>query len=679
MLLIEDKNGQLIPFNFQSNKATTYNKALNTAPFNPFSNIYYYASTTTVAVGSAIAGSSIYNQVTCDVRYSLNIQSDGTAGSTALTAYKPVYIKALYDSATGTATFVQDLTSANYLVRSSIVQDLPTANPNTGLASGKEYIYIQIGAAYSKYQIELLTEHKLVWHWDSSHNTCAIFSGSASSGGGTTVIAGTGLSFSGDTLNHSNAVTAATSYVGSATAVPQIKYDAQGHITGTTTATIYPPTTAGTSGQYWKSDGSGQGVWQSLSTSPTSGNTAAITSGGVYTNTALNKTTKPLEVYAQSSAPTPASGKNMLWVDSSAAVNKYIKDGIPIGTISAYGSITPPDGWLICDGSAVSRTTYSKLFAVIGTYYGAGNGSTTFNLPNLKGSIPVGYDSSQTEFNAIGKSGGEKTHKLTTAEMPTHSHDGLHWGGANGTPFVYTGNSGSNSVFDLADPGVNTRSINYSNTNHLVTANSGSSGNHNNLQPYQVANYIIKASDVVPVDNVASIVGSHSTSTSNGYSCSYLNGELSTLTNAIGSLTTLTTTNKTNLVNAINELVTKLTPLVPNVLYNETLGTSGTVTLSDSAANYAYLEIYYGSTQNNVLRWEYTKLFNPNGKNFMCRVHWIYNTNGSTQTITEVNTISGNKITRGESSGWNVDANGQCWAGGYGTRPFYIYKVIGYK
>ena len=56
---------------------------------------------------------------------------------------------------------------------------------------------------------------------------------------------------------------------------------------------------------------------------------------------------------------------------------------IPVGIVQAFAGTTTPQGWLLCDGSAVSRTTYAKLFSVIGTTYGSGNGSTTFNLPNL--------------------------------------------------------------------------------------------------------------------------------------------------------------------------------------------------------------------------------------------------------------------------------------------------------
>ena len=129
----------------------------------------------------------------------------------------------------------------------------------------------------------------------------------------TTYDAGTGLSLSGTTFNHSNSVTANTSGVGSATAVPVIKYDAQGHITSITTATIYPPTSAGTSGQYWKSDGSGAGVWQSLDTSPTANSTNAITSGAV--KSALDGKLATTGTAAKATAD--ASGNNI--------VNTYAK------------------------------------------------------------------------------------------------------------------------------------------------------------------------------------------------------------------------------------------------------------------------------------------------------------------------------------------------------------------
>lgn len=94
-----------------------------------------------------------------------------------------------------------------------------------------------------------------------------------------------------------------------------------------------------------------------------------------------------------------------------------------------------PNGYLDCDGSAVSRTTYSKLFAVLGTTWGAGDGSTTFNLPDLRsrfaiGSGPNGANNmtfwgslSGGEHNmALGELGGKYEHTLTIEEMPAHAH-----------------------------------------------------------------------------------------------------------------------------------------------------------------------------------------------------------------------------------------------------------------
>jgi microcystin-dependent protein len=95
---------------------------------------------------------------------------------------------------------------------------------------------------------------------------------------------------------------------------------------------------------------------------------------------------------------------------------------VPSGTINQTARATAPSGYLLCDGSAISRTTYSSLFDAIGTAYGVGDNSTTFNIPNLKGRVPVGFDSSQTEFDTLGETGGAKTHTLTTAEMPSHTH-----------------------------------------------------------------------------------------------------------------------------------------------------------------------------------------------------------------------------------------------------------------
>ncbi len=139
-----------------------------------------------------------------------------------------------------------------------------------------------------------------------------------------------------------------------------------------------------------------------------------------------------------------------------------------IGAIVAYGGTLPPTGFLLCDGTAISRSTFSALFAVIGTTYGTGDGSTTFNLPNLKGRVPVGLDTSQTEFNTMGKTGG---HKLLQAH--THAE-----AVGNGTP-------GGIALVAQA---------NYTGGNFVIGNTTGSTGGGNaeNLQPYQVVNYIIR-------------------------------------------------------------------------------------------------------------------------------------------------------------------------------------------
>ena len=89
------------------------------------------------------------------------------------------------------------------------------------------------------------------------------------------------------------------------------------------------------------------------------------------------------------------------------------------GSICLYAGSVPPVGFLECDGSAVSRTTYSDLFGILGTAYGAGDGSTTFNIPDLSGRVVVGSSVSY----AIGSAGGEESHTLLTSEIPVHLHE----------------------------------------------------------------------------------------------------------------------------------------------------------------------------------------------------------------------------------------------------------------
>lgn len=188
---------------------------------------------------------------------------------------------------------------------------------------------------------------------------------------------------------------------------------------------------------------------------------------------------------------------------------------VPAGTINQTARATAPSGYLLCDGSAVSRTTYSALFDAIGTAYGSGDGSTTFNIPNLKGRVPVGYDPSQTEFDALGETGGAKTHTLSINEMPSHTHvqdshnhtqnSHNHIQDAHvhsGTPIQgqITVNGGSSygvwGQYGLQNSGSTTATNQPATaTNNPTTAtnqNTGGGQAHNNLQPYVVLNYMIK-------------------------------------------------------------------------------------------------------------------------------------------------------------------------------------------
>jgi microcystin-dependent protein len=234
---------------------------------------------------------------------------------------------------------------------------------------------------------------------------------------------------------------------------------------------------------------------------------------------------------------------------TAAQMNALEAATIPTGGVTMYGAGSAPSGWLLCDGAAVSRVTYAALFAVISDTYGVGNGTTTFNLPNLKGRVPVGLDSAQTEFDVLGETSGQKTHTLTSSEMPSHTHTGpshshtgpshthsgpshTHSGGSHthayphihivatrvvnvsvgsgatalatsGGSQALTGTSDQDPETTSASNAFNTGAGGTGETGASGTGNTGSSGTgntgsagsgsaHNNLQPYLVMNFIIK-------------------------------------------------------------------------------------------------------------------------------------------------------------------------------------------
>lgn len=148
----------------------------------------------------------------------------------------------------------------------------------------------------------------------------------------------------------------------------------------------------------------------------------------------------------------------------------------PIGVVKMWVTGTPPTKYLLCDGSAVSRATYAELFTLMGTTFGAGDGSTTFNLPDMRRRVPVGAGGtgSGTLGNAVGNTGGEEDHTLVEAEMPAHTH---------------SYNTYVNSTATQAGTGVNRLNSNQI----LQTGSTGGDGAHNNMQPSIVLQYIIRA------------------------------------------------------------------------------------------------------------------------------------------------------------------------------------------
>lgn len=185
---------------------------------------------------------------------------------------------------------------------------------------------------------------------------------------------------------------------------------------------------------------------------------------------------------------------------------------IPPGTVRAFAGTVPPNGWLICDGSPISRTTYSALFTAIGTLWGGGDGTLTFNLPDLRGRSLLGYVNSAGSgltTRAFAARGGEEAHVLTVAELavhthvvsdPTHSHtpiDNGHshqYGGGLQTPFaaqpgttgIWRNDANQNTTTNPANITIQARATGVTNQN------TGSNTAHNTMHPFAVVLLVIK-------------------------------------------------------------------------------------------------------------------------------------------------------------------------------------------
>ena len=192
---------------------------------------------------------------------------------------------------------------------------------------------------------------------------------------------------------------------------------------------------------------------------------------------------------------------------------------IPIGGGIDYYGDTAPANFMFADGSEISRTEYASLFAVLGIRYGAGNGFTTFNLPDKRERVSVAYKNGSTNgtanasFGTLGARGGEFKHVLTIPELASHSHSvndpghshGVNDPGHNHNMWYTSGSGGQTGDWKAAKtifnsdgdalwgdmPSATNISI-YNSPSGIWLDHAGDDEGHNNLQPYIVCNYIIR-------------------------------------------------------------------------------------------------------------------------------------------------------------------------------------------
>ena len=174
-----------------------------------------------------------------------------------------------------------------------------------------------------------------------------------------------------------------------------------------------------------------------------------------------------------------------------------------IGEIKPYGGTAVPNGWLPCDGREVLIEDYELLYAAIGSTWGTASDSDHFVLPDLRGKVPVGLNISDSSFENVGKTGGEKTVGLQLANMPAHNHGSVSLAGNSGGS-VFGGGQGSTASgimtraystgrqYKTDGTGTNGWYWLYVDASH-THATQGSGTAHNNLQPYAVVQYIICA------------------------------------------------------------------------------------------------------------------------------------------------------------------------------------------
>lgn len=182
-------------------------------------------------------------------------------------------------------------------------------------------------------------------------------------------------------------------------------------------------------------------------------------------------------------APTASSGTSTTQLATTAFAMDAAALVMPSGAMLQWPTASAPSGFLLCDGTTKSRTIYAALFAIIGETFGAGDGTTTFTLPNFKNRFPVGAG----DLYATAATGGSKD-----AVVVSHNHTATDSGHSHTIGFTgtmpYSGGGGNpNTNF-----GTGTNQSTNSGTANITVASSGESGTNKNLPPYLSVYFIIK-------------------------------------------------------------------------------------------------------------------------------------------------------------------------------------------
>lgn len=255
-------------------------------------------------------------------------------------------------------------------------------------------------------------------------------------------------------------------------------------------------------------------------------------------------------------------------------------DTLPIGAMIPYTSKTTPLNWLPCNGQAVSRTDYADLFAIIGTQYGEGDGSTTFNVPDLNDyKVPIGYDrfEEQSSRMNLGTTGGSEANTIGMENLPQRTTVAINYDGGLLSYSEWKGGQVSSGFYNST----------------LADMNLERDKPFNVMQPYVTTNYIIKAFQSSGV--VAKVSNTKSDSTTDTYSCDYINNQL---LNVEKGVVTIETSNN----NYIEVAVT----------FNKTFNNVPTIILTPDSVGPGFNCPIVGVKRNSITTTGFTMIYSSN-------------------------------------------------------------------